>query len=120
MKNCNSSFENCNFQLKIAVVQWKMQVFQKKKKTLNKCNFALQNYKCSLKIEKYHTKAHWRLGRCYEITRQWELAWKAYLNIYNIQEAKEKILSLRPFIMGSHFINVEQSLNISNPNFCVT
>jgi len=81
---------------------------------------SIHDCKDILKIEKYHTKAHWRLGRCYEITQQWELAWKAYLKIYNIREAKEKILSLRPFIMGSHFINVEQSLNISNPNFCVT
>ena len=81
---------------------------------------AIQDCKDILNIEKYHTKAHWRLARCYEMTQQWEKAWKSYLNISNIHEAKEKILSLRPFMMGPHFTNVEESLNISNPKFCVT
>lgn len=81
---------------------------------------SIQDCKQILKRETYHVKAYWRLGRCYECTQQWELAWKCYLHISNIKEVKEKMLNLRPLIMGPHFTTLEQKMQLSDPSFCIT
>jgi len=74
----------------------------------------------ALEINKCYTKAWWRLGRCYEMTNQWELAWKTYIRIYKCKESQEKLIILRPLIMGPHFTKLEQLVNISTPSFCVS
>ena len=87
---------------------------------LQKYSEAICDCQKALKINNFYTKAWWRLGRCYEITNRWELAWKTYIRIYKCNESREKILLLRPLIMGPHFTKLEQLVNISTPSFCVS